>query len=293
MPYRLVGQTVWIRSGARTVELFTADHQLVATHDRARQPGDRLTTLAHLPPHKVPGLTASRATCRTQAEAIGPATTELVGRLLDHRPEDRLKIAQRVLRLGTTFGAERLERACARALFYDSPEYPTLKRILATGLDQAALDAATAPTRAAASPSPDRPVSWSAGCSEDTAMTASDLPQQLAPHLRRLRLYGILDTLEVRTQQAIAEQWSYVEFLARPIEDEAERREHKRLELRCGAARWTRPRRWAVRLRLQPEHQPPAGVRPRHLHVRPPAPQRTDVRPDGRRQDPSRPGRRP
>ena len=27
----LVGQTVWIRGGARTVELFTADHQLVAT----------------------------------------------------------------------------------------------------------------------------------------------------------------------------------------------------------------------------------------------------------------------
>jgi transposase len=145
VPFRLVGQTVWIRGGARTVELFTADHQLVATHDRARQPGDRLTTLAHLPPHKVPGLTASRATCRQQAEAIGPATLVLVGRLLDHRPEDRLKIAQRVLRLGTTCGSDRLERACARALFYDSPEYPTLKRILAAGLDASALDAATAP----------------------------------------------------------------------------------------------------------------------------------------------------
>jgi transposase len=139
VPFRLVGQTLWIRGGARTVELFTADHQLVATHDRARQPGDRQTILAHLPPHKVPGLVASRATCRTQAEAVGPATTVLVGRLLDHRPEDRLKVAQRVLRLGTTFGPERLERACQRALFYDSPEYPTLKRILASGLDQAAL----------------------------------------------------------------------------------------------------------------------------------------------------------
>ena len=44
-------------------------------------------------------------------------------------------------------------------------------------------------------------------------MTASELPHQLAP-LRRLRLSGILDTLEVRTQQAITERWSYVEFLA-------------------------------------------------------------------------------
>jgi DNA replication protein DnaC len=63
-------------------------------------------------------------------------------------------------------------------------------------------------------------------------MSAVDLPHQLSPHLRRLRLSGLLDTLEVRSQQAIAEQWSYLEFLARVIQDEAERREQKRLELR-------------------------------------------------------------
>ena len=63
-------------------------------------------------------------------------------------------------------------------------------------------------------------------------MSTLDLPTHLEPHLRRLRLSGILETLEVRTQQAIAEQWGYAEFLARLIQDEAERREHKRLELR-------------------------------------------------------------
>ena len=63
-------------------------------------------------------------------------------------------------------------------------------------------------------------------------MSAVDLPHQLAPHLRRLRLSGILDTLEVRNRQAIGEQWSYLEFLARLIQDEAERREHKALDLR-------------------------------------------------------------
>lgn len=136
-PFRLVGQTLWIRGGARTVELFSEDHQLVATHDRATRPGDRQTVLAHLPPHKLPGLVASREPCRTQAQAIGPATAEVVGRLLDHRPEDRLKVAQRVLRLGATFGEARLERACARALRFGTPDYPTLKRILVAGLDDA------------------------------------------------------------------------------------------------------------------------------------------------------------
>jgi hypothetical protein len=67
----------------------------VATHDRAGQPGERKTILAHLPPHKVPGLVGSRETCTRQAASIGPTTAELVQRLLDHRPEDRLRYALR------------------------------------------------------------------------------------------------------------------------------------------------------------------------------------------------------
>jgi hypothetical protein len=138
-PYRLVGQTLWIRGGARTVELFTDDHQVVATHDRASQPGERKTLLAHLPPHKIDGLVSGREACTAQAVSIGPATVEVVQHLLEHRPEDRLHVAQRVLRLAERSGAERLERACVRALHYGTPDYPTLKRILATGLEIAPL----------------------------------------------------------------------------------------------------------------------------------------------------------
>src|SRR4030095_6755748 len=52
-PYRLVGQQLWVRGGSRTVELYTAAHELVATHDRATAPGERKTNLAHRPPEKV------------------------------------------------------------------------------------------------------------------------------------------------------------------------------------------------------------------------------------------------
>ena len=135
-PYRLVGQTLWVRGGAQDVRLYTQDHQLVATHTRATTPGQRCTHLDHLPPEKVPGLLLSRPRCREQAAAIGPATGEVVNRLLDHRPEDRLRTAGRLLRLGERFGAERLEAACARALHCDDPAYQTVKRILEQGLDQ-------------------------------------------------------------------------------------------------------------------------------------------------------------
>jgi DNA replication protein DnaC len=54
----------------------------------------------------------------------------------------------------------------------------------------------------------------------------------LAPNLKLLRLSGILETLEVRNQQAIREQWTYEEFLTRLLQDEVERRAQKHLDLR-------------------------------------------------------------
>jgi IstB-like ATP binding protein len=63
-----------------------------------------------------------------------------------------------------------------------------------------------------------------------------ELKQHLVPKLKALRLSGILDTLEVRTQQAIAEHWSYGDFLERLLEDEVERRGQKQLALRVRRA---------------------------------------------------------
>jgi transposase len=133
-PFRLIGQQVWVRGGARTVEIFTDGHEVVATHSRVG-PGERQTNLLHLPPEKVPGLVITRETCQQQAQDIGLQTAALVERLLAHRPEDRLRSAGRILALAKEAGEERLERACARALAFGNEDYPTVKRILAEGLD--------------------------------------------------------------------------------------------------------------------------------------------------------------
>jgi transposase len=134
-PFRLVGQKLWVRGGSREVRIFTQDYQLVATHDRAQRPGQRHTHTDHLPPHKVPGLLLTRDACRQQASEIGSSTRKVIDGLLDHRPEDRLRTAGRLLRLGDRFGPERLEMACTRALRFDDPSYMTIKRILKQGLD--------------------------------------------------------------------------------------------------------------------------------------------------------------
>jgi DNA replication protein DnaC len=62
------------------------------------------------------------------------------------------------------------------------------------------------------------------------------MTHQMVPFLKRLRLSGILQTLDVRNQQAIDQQWTYIEFLARLLEDEVERRAQKQLALRIRRA---------------------------------------------------------
>jgi len=63
-----------------------------------------------------------------------------------------------------------------------------------------------------------------------------EVKQHLIPKLKHLRLSGILDTLEVRSRQALDEHWSYAEFLERLLEDEVERRQQKQLSLRVRRA---------------------------------------------------------
>jgi len=161
VPFRLVGQTVWVRGGARTVEISDSRHQVVATHQRAGSPGARLTLLDHLPAEKVPGLVIGREDTRLRAAAIGPATAQVVEGLLAHRPEDRLRSAGRVLRLAARTGPDRLERACARALAYGSADYATIRRILDEGLD--------AVPPAPPAPSAPRPFTFARGAAEFVA----------------------------------------------------------------------------------------------------------------------------
>jgi DNA replication protein DnaC len=59
-----------------------------------------------------------------------------------------------------------------------------------------------------------------------------ELNHQVGTQLKQLRLSGVLETLEGRQRQAIEGKWSYVDFLARLLADEIERRAQKQLSLR-------------------------------------------------------------
>ena len=154
-----------------------------------------------------------------------------------------------ILKLAHKFGPRRLEAACARAVQYDDrdsrpgaerhPDYAPLVR-------QAGHRLFPIPRRWVMQPN-----------------------HQLMPKLKNLRLSGILATLEVRTQQAITEKLSYVDFLERLVEDEVERRAQKT----AGAPAATRDRgSWKdtgrLRFHGQSVGQPAADLRSGHVSLR-------------------------
>lgn len=169
-PVRLVGQTLWLRAGARTVQLYDHAHQLVATHDRATRPGERHTVLDHLPPAKLANLVVNRERCQEDADAIGPATAAIVRTLLAYEPIDRLRTAARIVRLADTYPATRVERACARAQYFGETDYRVIRRILAEGRETEPLPSdATAATPAATAAAAGRPFTFVRQASEFVA----------------------------------------------------------------------------------------------------------------------------
>ena len=59
---------------------------------------------------------------------------------------------------------------------------------------------------------------------------------ELVPLLKKLRLSGVLQTLELRARQAVEDDLSHGEFLLRLLSDEVERRDGKMLEQRIRRA---------------------------------------------------------
>jgi DNA replication protein DnaC len=62
------------------------------------------------------------------------------------------------------------------------------------------------------------------------------ISDDLVPILKKLRLSGVLQTLDLRTKEAVDSSLSHTEFLFRLCSDEVERRDSKQLEMRMRRA---------------------------------------------------------
>ncbi len=146
VPWQHVGKTLLAKIGAPLIELFDGD-VLVKTH-LINPRGRRVTDQADLPPDKVAFLMRTPAWCRKRAAEVGSGTAGLVDALLQEGSLIRLREVQALLRLADTYGAARLEAACALAVTADG-RMKTVRNILRAGLDEVRASAEPATTAAA------------------------------------------------------------------------------------------------------------------------------------------------
>ena len=137
VPHGLLREALWARITARTVEVFRRG-QRVATHVRSSSNRKHTTVREHMPSSHQRYADWTPERIQRQANAIGPQTSaliEVIQREKTH-PEQGFRACIGILRHAKTFGAERLEAACNRALEIGARSYTSVPSILKTNLDR-------------------------------------------------------------------------------------------------------------------------------------------------------------
>lgn len=137
VPYALIHRELDVRYTAMTVEIFHRG-QRVASHARAYKIGGHTTIDAHRPKSHQRYLEWTPERVVRWASTIGPFTAALIDQILQSRrhPEQGFRSCLGILRLGKTYGSERLEAAATRACNLRACSYQSVKSILHTGLDR-------------------------------------------------------------------------------------------------------------------------------------------------------------
>jgi transposase len=136
-PYTLLHRQLDVRFTAMTVEMFHQGER-VATHARSYKAGSFTTVNAHRPKSHQRYLEWTPERLVHWASSIGPSTARLVEKILQSRPhpEQGFRSCLGVLRLGKTYGSDRLEAAAFRACNRNACSYQSMKSILHHGLDR-------------------------------------------------------------------------------------------------------------------------------------------------------------
>ena len=136
-PHGLLREKVWARVTTRTVELFHRGKR-VAAHVRASSNRKHTTVRDHMPSSHRRYADWTPERLRRQAGEIGDCAAALVEIILRERahPEQGFRASIGILRLAKTYGRERLEAACRRAIAIGARSYSSVHSILKNDLDR-------------------------------------------------------------------------------------------------------------------------------------------------------------
>ena len=136
VPHTLLRERVWVRIAAHSIEVFHRGNR-VAAHMRASSDRRHTTMPEHMPSSHRRYADWTPERIRRQAGEIGRNTAALLEITMRERPhpEQGFRACVGIIRLAKSYGRERLEAACGRALEIGARSYTSVNSILKTNLD--------------------------------------------------------------------------------------------------------------------------------------------------------------
>lgn len=139
MPFEYIKRKVDVRITRNTVEVFF-DGSRICSHVRKHgKRGQYETQEAHMPPSHQQYVQWNGKRFKQWAAKIGEHTVTVIETILaTHKVEQQgYRACMALLKLSEQYGPERLEAACAKALFYTPrPNYKSIQTILKSGQDK-------------------------------------------------------------------------------------------------------------------------------------------------------------
>jgi hypothetical protein len=124
VPYRLIGQTVRVKVGARMIEVYNEDHESVAIHLKSVGRGEFSTQDNHYPENKIVSNRLDVLSLRREAEGVGSNLSSVINELLNSpQPLRHLRRIQGLCRLKKNYSIAAIEYACAQALTFKRFQY--------------------------------------------------------------------------------------------------------------------------------------------------------------------------
>jgi len=138
VPFKYIHQEVEIRATSAIVECFYKNKR-IASHPRSYLRYKYSTLKEHMPPAHRAHAEWSPDRIKRWASKIGPHTMKFISHLIASRafPEQAYRACLGVLRLGSKYGEDRLEKACAIANESGANRYAQIELILKNKLDAA------------------------------------------------------------------------------------------------------------------------------------------------------------
>jgi transposase len=137
VPHQLIQKQLDVRLTPTTIECFYKNKR-VASHIRSYQQGRHTTVKEHMPKSHQKWAEWTPQRFIHWAEKIGPQTAQLIEAVLSSRsvPQQGFRSCLGVLRLAKSYGDQRLEAACKRAVAIGGASYRSVASILKHNLDQ-------------------------------------------------------------------------------------------------------------------------------------------------------------